>query len=155
MPRCGEAAPSGLKTLIDQDVARLLSFPMVNVAAGVSGRPETGRANQRGRGVVKELKDLDVHFGCGDDVLNAYWGYLAGGGLVLGDTDLEEGQEVILHLRVGDAGAEDLDARVVRRDPEHHTTHVKLTPGDSHTRLLAVMLAGQDDEDDVRGWAPA
>jgi hypothetical protein len=90
------------------------------------------------------VKELSVHFGCEHDVLNAYWGYLAGGGLVLGDTDLEEGQQVTLHLRVGEDEAEELDARVVRRNRESHTTHLALASGDSHMRLLAVMRVGED-----------
>jgi hypothetical protein len=94
-----------------------------------------------------EVKRLDVRFGSGRDVLNAYWGYLSDGGLVLGNGgDLAEGQSVALDIHIASSNTKyALSGRVVRRQREGQQTVVAFNPGEPHDMLLTAALSEADD----------
>ena len=92
---------------------------------------------------VMVAKGLDVRFDSGKDVLNAYWGYLSGGGLVIPDqSDFEVGQSVSLTVWVESLQSSfSLAGRIVRRDTRGGQAVVAFAPGEPHDLLLAEALA--------------
>lgn len=89
---------------------------------------------------------VDVRFADRRDVLNAYWGYLSGGGLIINDdNDLLEGERVDLHVFI-EASHHDyeLAGKVVRLENRHAV--IAFDPGESHNRLLTAALADSDVE---------
>lgn len=92
-------------------------------------------------GTREILKQLDVRFADGHAVLNAYWGYLSGGGLVLaGDGAVDVGDQVALRVQVSSIGSEyRLAARVVRCDQPSRVI-VAFHPGEPHDLLITDAL---------------
>lgn len=88
------------------------------------------------------MKKLRLNFRSGKDVLKSYWGYLAGGGLVVESRqDLREGQSVMLNVVIEQSRmAQSVSGKVVRLHPTRDESVVALDPGDSG-RLLKVALA--------------
>lgn len=94
-----------------------------------------------------DTKRLAVKFGTGQDVLNAYWGYLSSGGLVIPDGDqLGEGDSVALDIRIDSLEAEySLQGRVVRVDATQPRAVIAFAPGQPHDMLLTAVLSETDD----------
>jgi len=93
------------------------------------------------------VKQITVKFGSGQEVLSAYWGFLADGGLVIPDRgDLDEGQPVQLQIEIGSSGAEyDLGGKVVRRHGAGEQVIVAFDPGEPHDMLLTAALSETDN----------
>lgn len=93
------------------------------------------------------VKQVEVKFGTGQEVLGAYWGFLSDGGLVIpDDEDLDEGQPVQLHIHIASQYSEyDLGGRVVRRHTNDRHVIVAFDPGEPHDMLLTAALAETDD----------
>lgn len=93
-----------------------------------------------------ELKDLEVRFESGRDVLSAYWGYLSDGGLVIPGRDgLIVGEDVSLQVLIASAQARySLAGRVVRLDPGRGAVTIAFSPGQPHDMLLTQALADAD-----------
>ena len=95
---------------------------------------------------------LDVHFSDGREVLNAYWGYLAGGGLIIRRDDnaqaLENGQPVVLHVHIGTRRAFSIHGNVVRCLPDR--TMIRFDAHDTQNRLLTEALAERDIDMEAR-----
>lgn len=93
------------------------------------------------------LKDVSVRFGCGRDLLNAYWGYLSDGGLVIPDDDgLDEGAHVALRVVIASSNASyRLAGRVVRRHRDEQQAVIAFDPGEPHDMLLTAALAETDN----------
>jgi hypothetical protein len=98
-------------------------------------------------GVV--VKAVAVRFQTGQDVLNAYWGYLADGGLVipnLFDVDVDEGEAVALRIHIESLDTDyAMEGRLVRRQPSGAHAVVAFNPGEPHDMLLSAVLAETDD----------
>lgn len=93
------------------------------------------------------MKQVDVHFGSGQEVLGAYWGFLSDGGLVIPDGgELDEGQSVTLHVHIASSDTDyDLGGRVVRLHRYDGRAIVAFDPGEPHDMLLTAALAETDD----------
>jgi len=88
-----------------------------------------------------------VSFGSGQEVLNAYWGFLGDGGLVIADdVGLEQGESVRLQVRVASLESEfALAGRVVRARPGRGGAVVAFDPGQPQDMLLSAAIAEADD----------
>jgi hypothetical protein len=99
---------------------------------------------------VSEAKEIEITFPTGRDVLNAYWGFLSNGGLVLpSDLGLPEGEAVILSVTIASQTERyRLTGQVVRR-PVFPTTGertvVAFDPGEPHDMLLSAAWAETDN----------
>jgi hypothetical protein len=95
---------------------------------------------------VAKVKELEVRFDSGRDVLSAYWGYLSDGGLVIPDEGgLAVGDPVSLSILITSASATySLAGRVVRRDAAAHRAVIAFAPGQPHDMLLTQALADAD-----------
>jgi hypothetical protein len=89
------------------------------------------------------VKDVEVCFGSGRDVLHSYWGYLSDGGVVIADqAGLEVGDEVALAITIASTGATyRLAGKVVRCEPEADRVTVAFDPGEPHDMLLTEALS--------------
>ena len=103
----------------------------------------------KGREREGDAVKVDVRFADRRDVLNAYWGYLSGGGLIINDDNLLEGERVDLHVFV-EANHSDyeLAGKVVRRQPDRAV--IAFDPGESHNRMLTAALCDATVELDAR-----
>lgn len=91
------------------------------------------------------MKRVDLHFASGNDVLGSYWGFLSGGGLVIAeDLGVGAGEPVRLSVRIGTREPQVLDGQVLRTNG---STVIRLSPGASHSRLLAAALADSGDSE--------
>jgi hypothetical protein len=89
-----------------------------------------------------ELRQIDVRFQSGQELLGAYWGYLNGGGLVIGDQGFEVGEELALKVSIEPTEATyQLQGRVVKRQPDGCRAVVAFHPGEPHDMLLTEALA--------------
>jgi hypothetical protein len=95
---------------------------------------------------VAKVKELEVRFDSGRDVLSAYWGYLSDGGLVIPDEGgLAVGDPVSLSILITSASATySLAGRVVRRDAAAQRAVIAFAPGQPHDMLLTQALADAD-----------
>jgi hypothetical protein len=95
---------------------------------------------------VSKVKELEVRFDSGRDVLSAYWGYLSDGGLVIPDEgNLAVGDPVSLSILITSASATySLAGRVVRRDAAAQRAVIAFAPGQPHDMLLTQALADAD-----------
>jgi len=93
------------------------------------------------------VKEVNVQFGSGQEVLTAYWGFLSDGGLVIPDAgELNEGQAVRLRVRIASSAKDyDLGGRVVRLHADDRQAIVAFDPGEPHDMLLTAALAETDD----------
>jgi hypothetical protein len=98
------------------------------------------------------VKELNVRFKNGRDVLNAYWGYLSDGGLIIdseedgGHGGLDVGQPVSLNIQIDSSRSSYLlSGRVVRRQAEGKQVIVAFRPGEPHDMLLTEALAETDN----------
>lgn len=95
------------------------------------------------------MKEIDVRFDSGRDVLNAYWGYLSDGGLVISDRDgLAEGQPVSLKVHIASSDSRYLFAgKVVKRHDgaEGGQVVIAFRPGEPHDMLLTEALSETDN----------
>lgn len=91
------------------------------------------------------MKEVEIHFASGREVLNAYWGHLTGGGLTIArdehTQELQEGQPISLCLRVASHQRVAVQGKVVRAHP--HKAMIALDVGDSQNRLLTAALSGR------------
>lgn len=91
------------------------------------------------------MKEVDIHFASGRDVLGAYWGYLSGGGLAIERSaymqELHEGQPVALRVHVASHQGVAVSGKVVRTKP--HKAMIAFDVGDSQLRLLTAALSGR------------
>jgi hypothetical protein len=91
------------------------------------------------------VKELQIRFGNGRDVLNAYWGYLSDGGLVLTDHGLDVGQRVSLEIHIESTQTRyALVGAVARRDATGQMV-VRFNPGEPHDMLLTDALSETDN----------
>ena len=93
------------------------------------------------------MRDFSVQFGSGLDVLNAYWGYLSDGGLVIEDEEvLEVGDPVALAIAIASSGVKyNLRGKVVHRQPSSGHAVIAFDPGQPHDLLLSEALAETDN----------
>jgi Tfp pilus assembly protein PilZ len=94
-------------------------------------------------------KAVSVSFSTGKDVLNAYWGYLSNGGLVIRDqSGLSEGDAVALDVFIESLQQRyHLKGQVVRRpnmEPARHAAVIAFDPGEPHDLLLSAAWAETD-----------
>jgi hypothetical protein len=94
---------------------------------------------------VPRVKDLEVRFETGREVLNAYWGYLSDGGLIIPDqaqAQLTVGDPVSLTIFIESSrGLYSLSGRVVRRDVTAGRAVIAFNPGQPQDMLLTHALA--------------
>jgi hypothetical protein len=100
------------------------------------------------------LKSIEITFTTGRDVLQAYWGFLSNGGLVLPERqlahDLELGDPVALRVTIASSQREyKLRGHVVRRPDVSHAsperTVIEFAPGEPHDLLLSAAWAETDN----------
>lgn len=93
------------------------------------------------------VKDFEVRFNSGAEVLNAYWGYLSDGGLVIEDrAELDVGDTVALQVHIESSSANyALAGKVVRRDTPTGQAVIAFDPGQPHDLLLSEALAETDN----------
>lgn len=91
------------------------------------------------------MKQVDVRFESGREVLNAYWGYLSDGGLVIQrGSSLDVGQPIALEVRVTSSNSRySFTGRVVKHRDDGRTV-VAFHPGEPHDMLLTEALAETD-----------
>ncbi len=89
------------------------------------------------------MKDLEVRFETGREVLNAYWGYLSDGGLIIPDQGLlAVGDPVSLSVFiVSSHSSYSLTGRVVRCDAAAGRAVIAFSPGEPQDMLLTQALA--------------
>jgi hypothetical protein len=91
------------------------------------------------------LTELQIRFGNGREVLNAYWGYLSDGGLVVLDHGVDVGQTVALEVHVESTRTRyALVGTVVRREAGGSMV-IRFNPGEPHDMLLTEALAETDN----------
>jgi hypothetical protein len=96
------------------------------------------------------MKQIAVSFSTGKDVLNAYWGFLSNGGLIIRDEQgLREGEAVALEVTIESSQQRyKLNGQVVRR-PERPVQRDKAViafhPGEPHDLLLSAAWAETDN----------
>lgn len=107
--------------------------------------------------VGDDAKSVAVTFRTGKDVLNAYWGFLSNGGLVIHDVGgLREGQRVALQVTIASSKTHyELMGQVVRRpdfsSPGDSTQSlidravIEFSPGQPHDLLLSAAWAETDN----------
>jgi hypothetical protein len=89
------------------------------------------------------VKDLEVRFETGREVLNAYWGYLSDGGLIIPDAgQLEVGDPVSLSVLIESSHSSySLTGKVVRCDAAAGRAVIAFSPGEPQDMLLTQALA--------------
>jgi len=90
------------------------------------------------------VKDLEVRFETGREVLNAYWGYLSDGGLIIPDRagQLAVGDPVSLSVLIESSRSKYLlSGKVVRRDVAAGRAVIAFSPGQPQDMLLTQALA--------------
>ncbi|HWM86675.1 MAG TPA: PilZ domain-containing protein [Kofleriaceae bacterium] len=89
------------------------------------------------------MKDLEVRFETGREVLNAYWGYLSDGGLIIPDQDeLAVGEPVSLSVLIESSRSSySLSGKVVRRDVHAGQAVIAFSPGQPQDMLLTQALS--------------
>lgn len=91
------------------------------------------------------VKDLEVRFETGREVLNAYWGYLSDGGLFIPDpaqAELAVGEPVSLNVLIESSRTRyTLSGKVVRRDVAAGRAAIAFNPGQPQDMLLTQALA--------------
>lgn len=89
------------------------------------------------------MKDLEVRFETGREVLNAYWGYLSDGGLIIPDKgQLAVGDPVYLSVLIESSQSTyALSGKVVRRDVAAGRAVIAFSPGQPQDMLLTQALA--------------
>jgi Tfp pilus assembly protein PilZ len=100
-------------------------------------------------GTQREAKSVQVTFPSGKEVLDAYWGLLANGGLMLPSTDeLHEGDSIALTVELESQRKRfTFHGRVVRRPPTdtfRDMAYIAFLPGEPHDLLLSAAWAEQD-----------
>jgi hypothetical protein len=117
------------------------------VAVASCGIVEPGETVAASGADFTTLKDFEVRFGKGQDVLNAYWGYLSDGGLVIEDrAELEVGDAVSLNICIESSRARyALAGKVVRRQSDSGQAVIAFDPGQPHDLLLSEALAETDN----------
>jgi len=96
------------------------------------------------------MRQIAVSFSTGKDVLNAYWGFLSNGGLIIRDEQgLREGEAVALEVTIESSKQRyTLNGQVVRR-PERPVQRDKAViafhPGEPHDLLLSAAWAETDN----------
>jgi hypothetical protein len=91
------------------------------------------------------MKQVDVRFNSGRDVLNAYWGYLSHGGLVIRDnSSLDVGQAVDLQVEIESSQSRySFAGDVVKRQADGQAV-IAFRPGEPHDMLITEALAETD-----------
>lgn len=95
------------------------------------------------------MKEVAVTYSTGGEVLNAYWGFLSHGGLILEDGEhLREGEAVALDVTIESSQQQyRLLGHVVRgqHDGASERTIVAFAPGDEQEMLLSAAWAETDN----------
>lgn len=94
------------------------------------------------------MREIEVTFSSGRDVLNAYWGFLSNGGLVLSDDHgLSEGEPVTLAVTIESQRQRyRLAGQVVRRPQlARKGAVIAFDPGEPHDLLLSAAWAETDN----------
>jgi Tfp pilus assembly protein PilZ len=100
---------------------------------------------------VGDPKAIAITFSSGKDVLNAYWGFLSNGGLVIDDgRDLHEGDPVALEVTIESQKKRyQLRGQVVRRpgweSDRSDRVVIEFHPGEPHDLLLSAAWAETDN----------
>ena len=101
------------------------------------------------------MKEVEIHFASGREVLNAYWGHLTGGGLTIArdeqTQELQEGQPVSLRVRVASHHWHQgiaVQGKVVRAHSQK--AMIAFDVGDSQNRLLTAALSGRYIDTEAR-----
>jgi hypothetical protein len=88
------------------------------------------------------MRSVQVQFASGREVLNSYWGFLKNGGLVLPDSDLSEGDDVVLDVKIKSLKRTyRLQARVVKRVPDGRRAFVAFDEGQEQDVMLNAAWA--------------
>ncbi len=96
--------------------------------------------------MARQEAEVDVSFRSGDDLLNSYWGYLSGGGLIIPDPGIDEGESLLMRVTlVGGEHVHALHATIVKRAPESSRAIVAFHPGQVHDMLLSEAIADSED----------
>jgi hypothetical protein len=99
------------------------------------------------------VKSIEITFTTGREVLQAYWGFLSNGGLVLpqeGEHGLELGDPVAMRVTIASSQREyKLRGHVVRRPDVSHAsperTVIEFAPGEPHDLLLSAAWSETDN----------
>jgi Tfp pilus assembly protein PilZ len=97
------------------------------------------------------VKSIEITFTTGREVLQAYWGFLSNGGLVLHEEHgLELGDPVALRVTIASSQREyKLRGHVVRRPDVSHAsperTVIEFAPGEPHDLLLSAAWSETDN----------
>lgn len=98
------------------------------------------------------MKEVEIHFASGREVLGAYWGHLSGGGLAIEQNEqtqeLYEGQPVSLRVHVASHQRIAVQGKVVRTKP--HKAMIAFDVGESQIRLLTAALSGRYIDTEAR-----
>ena len=96
--------------------------------------------------MVRQEVAVDVSFRSGEDLLSSYWGYLSGGGLIIPDPGIEEGEPLLMHVTLaGSANVHPVAATVVKREEGSNRSIVAFAAGQVHDLLLSEAIADSED----------
>jgi hypothetical protein len=90
------------------------------------------------------VKELQIRFDSGREVLNSYWGYLSDGGLIIDDPGFDVGDELALEVYIASTETRyALVGTVVKRADQQAV--VRFSPGEPHDMLLTEALSETDN----------
>jgi len=99
-----------------------------------------------GRDSMSEETSIDVRFGCGEELLSSYWGYLTGGGLIIADPGLEVGDALSMRVSIDSSESQyRLRGTVVKREPDTAKAIIAFRAGEAHDMLLSEALADSEN----------
>lgn len=99
-----------------------------------------------GGGLVGEETAIDVCFGSGEELLNSYWGYLTGGGLIIADPGLEVGSGLSMRVKIDSSDTHyRLRGTIVKREPDTDKAIIAFRSGEAHDMLLSEALADTEN----------
>ena len=89
---------------------------------------------------------VEVCFGSGEDLLNSYWGYLTGGGLIIADPGVDVGSPLSMRVSIASSSTQyRLRGTVVKREPDSAKAIVAFRAGEAHDMLLSEALAESEN----------
>ena len=95
---------------------------------------------------MKQDTSVEVSFGSGEELLTSYWGYLTGGGLIIGDEGYDVGDSLTMQVSIASSDSRyKLHGTVVKRSPEDGVAVVAFRPGEAHDMLLSEALAESEN----------
>ena len=94
-----------------------------------------------------QMIQVDIYFSTGGEVLQAYWGYVSGGGIIISRSSeveaLHEGRALVLHIHIGARRAVSVDGTVAKVAGDKVFVSFAL-PREAERRLLTAALAERD-----------